>query len=251
MIRTANINILEGSSVTIYAGRESTAFPLYRTYDRDINRNAKILPSTVGSPTVPLTEVRINTTSTKNVDMLMFPHGHNLSGMEVYLWGSTNSSFAGYTVVSTFTPNSTNSTGTTFSECNYPYWSIHFATTSATVELGEIFLTKTYTWERDPIVPTGAIDDVFNVENLQTSGGYDRFLEMGTAKKKRTYQVICENAQATSIESLNTNWGGKKPFWLYDHTGKWIYGKLSSPINERCEIKDQLYYFDFDFLEVI
>ncbi len=44
-------------------------------------------------------------------------------------------------------------------------------------------------------------------------------------------------------------WGGSKPFWLCDHEGNWIYGKLSKPLNLK-EDGYSRYSFDFEFMEV-
>jgi hypothetical protein len=40
------------------------------------------------------------------------------------------------------------------------------------------------------------------------------------------------------------------PFWLCDHEGDWIYGRLTSPI-KLVEVAFQTYSFDLDFQEVL
>jgi hypothetical protein len=119
------------------------------------------------------------------------------------------------------------------------------------VELPELFLSPTYTWERLPARPAGPFDDVFTVEHEQTASGLDRFLLHGNPRRQRVYRMQnAGSAQKTNILDLNSAWQGAKPFWLCDHEDNWIYGRLRNPLNLREEGYSK-YSFDFDFEEVI
>ncbi|GAB4389054.1 MAG: hypothetical protein Kow0025_12070 [Thermodesulfovibrionales bacterium] len=131
------------------------------------------------------------------------------------------------------------------------YWRITLEGAASVPSIPEIFLSSTYEWERNPARPTGALDDEFNVENAATAGGQDRFLVHGPPKRRRSYHMPrCGAAQKGNLLALNAEWAGSRPFWLQDHEGRWIYGKLRAPLALR-EVAHGAWSFDFDFLEVL
>lgn len=131
------------------------------------------------------------------------------------------------------------------------YWKFVITTPASIPEIPELFLTKTYEWERGPSRPAGPLDPEFNVEHEVTAAGQDRFLIHGDPKRQRVYHLSrCNETQKGNIVALNDAWAGAKPFFLYDHEGSWIFGKLRDPISIK-EIAYQAYCFDFDFLEVL
>jgi hypothetical protein len=135
------------------------------------------------------------------------------------------------------------------------YWKIIISNPSIIPEIGEIFLSQTYEWEKNPQLPAGPLDHEFNVENEVSAGGQDRFLIHGDPKRQRVYSVYkADSIQKENILALNNEYQNAKPFWLCDHNGKWIFGKLRRPISLRYEDEGEeggLYSFDFDFLEVL
>jgi hypothetical protein len=225
MIKNAYINILETSSVSLSTGSASTSYPLYRIYDRDIGR----LFRAGSSATL---EILVNQgTAGTVVDRMLIPTGHNLVGMALSLQNSTNATFA-----------------TDIKQ----YWKLKITSPATAPQIPELFLTRDYAWESDPhLYSVGSLDNIFNVENDIAAGGQDRFLVFGNPKKQRGYKVVgADSTQETNIQTLNTAWAGCKPFWLFDHTSEWIYGKLASPLNLKIDDMN-IYSFDFNFLEVL
>ncbi|MDA8090078.1 MAG: hypothetical protein M0Z61_07635 [Nitrospiraceae bacterium] len=138
-----------------------------------------------------------------------------------------------------------------FPSATHRYWKLIITNPAAAPQFAELFLTSTYTWEKLPARPGGPFDDVFNVKTDVTASGLDRFLTFGNSKRQRIYKVVNAGAtQQTNILALNTAWAGSKPFWLYDHEGNWIYGKLNKPLGLK-ETGAGKYEFDFNFLEVL
>lgn len=204
-----------------------------------------------GSPTgiAYLDDVVIYDIEEGTADRLIIPAGHNLGGLTLSLWHSDDS-YNGTSVFGYWIPN-VGLINKSFTSTHHPYW--HFVISNPTYipQFAELFLTSTYEWERNPTRPTGPLDDVHNVEHGQTFAGQDRFLVRGSPKRQRVYQMPrCGEAQKDNIAALFSNWAGAKPFWLEDHEGAWIFGRLRGPLNLR-EIASQAYSFDFDFLEVL
>jgi len=244
MIKNAYINILESASVSLSTGSASTSYPLYRIYDRDIGKCFH-----AGSSAT--LEILINQgTSSTVVNRLLIPIGHNLLGMALSLQNSTDG--VTYATVYSCTQADTALINATFATDIKQYWKLAITSPATAPQIPELFLTRDYAWESDPhLYSVGALDDIFNVENDIVAGGQDRFLVHGDPKKQRNYKVVgADSTQQTNILAVNEAWAGSKPFWLFDHTSAWIYGKLVSPIN--LKIEDQnIYSFDFNFLEVL
>jgi hypothetical protein len=244
MIKNAYINILETSSVSLSTGSASTSYPLYRIYDRDIGRLFK-----AGSSAT--LEILINQgTAGTAVDRMLIPPGHNLQGMALSLQNSTNNST--FATVYSCTQADTALISATFATNIMQYWKLAITSPATAPQIPELFLTRDYAWESDPhLYSVGSLEDVFNVENDVVAGGQDRFLVFGNPKKQRNYKVVgADSTQETNIVALNNAWGGYKPFWLFDHTSAWIYGKLVSPLNLKIDDMN-IYSFDFNFLEVL
>ncbi|MDA8168682.1 MAG: hypothetical protein M0Z59_03160 [Nitrospiraceae bacterium] len=131
------------------------------------------------------------------------------------------------------------------------YMKVAVTASPATPQMPELFLSPTYIWEKLPARPAGPLEDVFNVEAQTATSGRDHFLVHGSPKRQRVYHVTnAGSAQYASIKALWGAWGGAKPFWLCDHEGDWIFGKLSRPLNLKEEGSNK-YSFDFEFLEVL
>lgn len=242
-------NLLETSTVSLAAGTADSTYPLYRLYDRVIGKMFKTTAAVT-------TEVQVDQGASGNLaaDRLLIPAGHNLSGMTLDILYSDNGS-AWSTAVTQWVQADNNLIDKSWASITHRYWKFKITSPASIPQIPEIFLTQTYTWERNPSLPLGPIDDVFNVENVVTSGGQDRFLTHGSAKRQRQYKCTgASETQRASITLLNAAWAGGKPFWLYDHEGTAIYGKLKEPLNLIQTGENNtggLFSFDINFLEVL
>jgi hypothetical protein len=244
LIKTAWINALETSTVSLSAGAEDSGFPLYRLYDRNIGRAFR--PSSAETIEIKIDQ---GTAGCQAADRLIIPSGHNLNSMTLDIKHSDDDA--------AYTPAVTQWTGTdgviskSWSPVTKRYWKFIITSPSSVPEFSELCLTSTYEWEREPALPAWPSEKAFNVESAHTSGGQDRFLIHGEPKRRHPFHIAsCSTAQRDEIATLNDGWQGALPFWLCDHEGDWIYGRLTSPI-KLVEVAFQTYSFDLDFQEVL
>ncbi len=236
-------NILETSSVTLAQGAVNASYPLYRLWDRDIGR----MFEAAAAATI---EVRIDQGAVPaGVDRLFIPGGHNLSGVALDLQHSDDD--VTYTSIGAWAQADANLIVKSFTTAAHRYWKFIAANPAFAPQMAELFLTSTYTWEKLPGRPGGPFEDVFNVKSDVTASGLDRFLIFGNSKRQRIYKVVNAGAaQQANALALNAVWSGAMPFWLYDHEGNWIFGKLAKPLNLK-ETGAGKFEFDFNFLEVL
>lgn len=245
MIKTAWMNALETSTVSLSAGTEDSGFPFYRLYDRNTGRSFR-------STTAETIEIKIDqggTAAPKPIDRLIIPSGHSLEGMTLDIKHSDDDAV--------YTPAVTQWTATgslitkSWSAIARRYWKFIITSPTSVPGLAELFLTSTYEWDKEPASPAWPSEKEFNVEHALTSGGQNRFLIHGEPKRRRAFHIErLSTTQRDEISALSDGLNGALPFWLLDHEDEWIYGRLASPI-KLVEIAYQTYSFDFDFLEVL
>ena len=69
-------------------------------------------------------------------------------------------------------------------------------------------------------------------------------------KRVRSYTLPgTSEAHKDAMLELNEAWAGSRPFWLYDHTDRWVYGMLTAPM-EATETSHQRYLLALEFREV-
>lgn len=241
-------NILETSTVTLSAGTSDSSYPLYRVYDRDIGKVFKTTAAVT-------TEIKVDQGASGNlaIDRLLIPSGHNLAGMTLDIkWSDDDVS---YTAAVTQWTGAAGNIDKSWASLTHRYWKFIITSPGSIPQIPELFLTETYIFEKNPNLPLGEMDDVFNVERSQTAGGQVRFLTHGTAKRRRNYTIkAAGETQRVNITTLNTAWSGGKPFWIYDHEGTLFYCELANPIRltqDTENLSGGLYGFTLDVLEVI
>ena len=244
MIITAHSNILESSTVSLEAGTEDPSFPLYRLCDRNIGRMFR-------STLAETIEIKVDqgASGNKAIDRLLIPSGHNLSGMTLDIkYSDDDVSYSPAAAQWAGTPGIIDKS---WAPATHRYWKFIITSPGSIPEIPELFLSASYTWDKNPSRPAGALDKEHNVSNALTASGQDRFLVHGSPKLRRDYRVPrCGESQKDALLSLNDSWGGSRPFWLWDHTGQWIYGKLTAPM-DITEVAYQTYSLSFGFLEVL
>jgi hypothetical protein len=239
-MKTADLNFLESSDVTLSAGTAHADYPLYRLYDRHIGRDFM----TTAAET---TEVKIDQGGAApfSADTLIIPAGHNLDGMTLDIKHSDDD--AVYTpAVPQWVQSGSGVIDRSWTSVSKRYWKFIITNPSVAPRFAELFLTEAWTWLREPAKPQGPVEDLLNMENTVTSGGQDRFIVNGPARRQRVYRVLrAPEAQKQAKLKMDRT----RPFWLHDGT-EWIYGKLRSPLNMTM-VAYQRYSYLFDFLEVL
>lgn len=244
-MKTCCLNILEGAAVTLSVGAEDASYPLYRLYDRMIGKVFK------GSAAATTTVKIDQGAAPAAVDRLIIPAGHNLGGVTLTIKHSADDVTYTDAVAGWVQPDGL-MINKSWAAVTKRYWKFTITTPAAAPYLTEMFLTATYEWERDPArSESGPFDDVFNVDNLVRADGGDRFAVRGEPKRQRPYGIVnAPETMKTALLALNSAWAGCRPFWLYDHEGTWIFGKLAEPL-ELKQASYQRYNMSFKFLEVL
>jgi len=243
-MKSCYINILDTSTVSLSAGAEDPSYPLYRIYDRDVGRPFK-------ASAAATLEIKIDQGPyPDSVDRLLIPSGHNLNGMTLGIKHSDDD-LTYSDAVTQWVQSGTGLIEKSWNQTTARYWKFIITAPASIPGMAELFLTGTYEWQRLPARPAGPFEDVFNAESDASANGMERFLIHGNPKRQRVYRMAnAGSVQKANILDLNSAWQGAKPFWLEDHEGNWIYGKLRKPI----ELKEEgygRYSFEFDFLEVL
>ncbi len=245
-VKTAHLNILESGAVTLSAGSADPSGPLARLWDRNVGRFFKAAAATT-------LEVRVDQGATGpylSIDTLFIPQAHNLDGMTLDIQYSDDD--ASYTpAVSQWVQSGGGLITKSWAPVVARYWKFIVTSPASAPEFAELFLSASVEWIKNPTRPAGRLERIFNVAHTSTASGADRFLIHGLPRRRRSYSLpSIGEAQKDLLLELNESWAGVKPFWLSDHTGQWMFGRLDSPL-EVAEEAHQRYSARFEFLEVI
>ena len=239
---THHLNILESSTVTSTPAADSS-YPATRLYDRHIGRMY-----VAGSAATTTLHVDQGASTIQEVDRLVIPKDHNLDTLVCTLSYSDNDS--AWTQHEQWTQSGSGLIERSFTAATHRYWRLIITSPGSAVQLAEMFLTKSYTWDRNPEEMDRGVYPVFNVERKEDSGDRPRYITFGEKRRARVYELYkMHDADKTAIESLNEAWAGSKPFYLKDHAGDLIYGELQSPFE--FSISGSYADTTFNFLEVL
>lgn len=239
MIKICRQNIMETSVATLSAGQAGSA--IYRLYDRNVSRPFRA--QSAGAIEISIDQGG----SPMQVDTLIIPEGHNLSGADIRLLrsddGITYQDVAqaeqegGGIIVLEFPPVSSR------------FFRFRVESPAVAPEFSELFISPAHGWEKDPPHPIGPLEPEFQVETALTAGGSERYLISGPPKRKRKYSVQSASKELKDMAlSAYESWAGAKPFYLCDHEGQWIFGGLRGGLNLK-ENGFEKFSFDFDFVE--
>ena len=241
-IVTHHLNILESSTVTSTPSA-ATSYPVYRLYDRHIGR--MYIAGSAASTTIHVDQ---GGSTIQEVDKLIIPAGHNLHGLLCTLSYSDNDS--AWTVHKQWSQNGSAIIEEAFTAATHRYWRLVITSPSSAVQIPELFLTKAYTWERNPESLDRGVYPVFNVERREDAAGRPRFVEFGNSRRARKYELYkVHDNDNTALLALNIAWAGKKPFYLKDHDADLIFGELTEPL--QFVVSGSYIDTPFNFLEVL
>jgi hypothetical protein len=134
------------------------------------------------------------------------------------------------------------------------YWTVVITSPVSVPSISEIFLTKAYTWDIQPESLDRRHYPVFNVQRYEDVGGRPHYIEFGSKKEFRGYDLqwigdINSGTMWTELNALNTAWAGKKPFWLKDPDGNLLFGELVEQLN--FQRSGDYRNVTFDFMEIV
>lgn len=236
-------NRMETGTVSLTAGTAHADFPLARVFDRNIGDLFK-------ATAAETTEIRVDQESDiRSVDTAIIAAGHNLDGETVDIqysdngadWSDATTQFTGAAgnIIKTLTGGSKR------------YWRVKVTSPSAAVEIPELFFSSAYPWEADPVYPLNGIEETPNIETIIDRSGENYYKKRGEPKRIRQYGLKnMLTAQKDNLLILWSDWGGYKPFWLFDHDGELFFTEIVGKLNLGTDLKS-IYRAEILFREVL
>lgn len=229
-VLTAHVNLFADGTTTLKAGSAAAGYPLYRVHDRDPGRMF------VGSAAATtIIHVDQGAGGTQAIDRLLVASGHNLAGVTLDVEWSTDD--ASWTAATTQWTGAAGVIDKSWSALTKRYWRFTITSPAAAPQIGELTLTSTTTWTRNPQRPGGPQEKIHNVTVALSAEGRPRFEVNGSSLRQRGYLLTSiGSTQRAQFEALWDAWAGAKPFWCYDHEGAWIFVRfLAQPqLSERA-----------------
>jgi len=247
LVELNSTNILENANsvVSLKSGVAEALQPLTRVFDRDIGL---VFKTTTATTTI--IHIDQSASGILAIDKLVIGNGHNLAGVIIDLEYSDDD--AAWTPAVTQWTGAAGTIEKTWTSATHRYWRLTLTSPAAAVEITEIFLSPTYTWEKNPTTPVPQFDPVFNVIENFTSTGKPMYFEAGDEKRQRLYSV--KNADATQKANILlfwSDWAGKYPFYIKDHLGELFFARIMVPLNITQNRGSSSYNFTFNAEEVL
>jgi hypothetical protein len=213
-------NILENSTVTVT--NENASYPKWRLHDRDVGKLFK------GTGTANHTIHADQGASLQyDVDTLIIPSGHNLSGGAQLDWEYSADNTNWYNMVTAWA----GAAGLITKETTYQnkrYWRLVMTSLAAIPEIPELWLGEKI--ELADVISWGYQEGLQgNVERMDSLSGRPHFLQNGEDREYRNYACkIYSQGVRDDLEAFFSHSRGK-PFWLKDLDGSWYFMSLADP----------------------
>lgn len=221
-IKVAYRNILENSTVLVTT--EDTSFPKYRLYDRDIG---KLFKATAYASPFGF-DIDQGASPIYEIDRLVIPVGHNLNGLDCTLWYSSDD-ISYYTAV-TWVQGDALIIDKSFTAQTKRYWVFNIVAPATIVQMPEFFLSKTYTFERNPSYGS-KVGKQKNISRNETQSGRVRRIKWGEPRLSALYDLLILTAQKTSLEAWDVATEGTKYFYVWDESGYPYFMELLNDLN--------------------
>lgn len=224
-IKIAYRNILENSTVT--PTTESASFPKYRLYDRD---KGKLFKGTAFASPFGIV-VNQGATTIYEVDHLVIPVGHNINGLVCKLQYSTTGAWGGEQVDAlSWTQGDALLIDKSFTAATKQYWRLIVTAPATIVEMTEMFLSKIYTFERNPSYGS-KVGNKKNIQRDETQSGRVRRIKLGEPKLSVIYDLLILTAQKTNFEAWDVATEGTKCFYVWDENGTPYFMELLNDLD--------------------
>ena len=235
-------NILENSTIAVTS--ENTAFPKYRLHDRDIGKLFK------GTAFANPFQIHLDQGASPiyEIDRLLIPAGHNFNGLTMDLIYSENDIDWFYAVQ--WTQGDALLINKSFTAQTKRYWNLNIFAPATIAEMPEMFLSKAYTFQRNPGYGLGE-GDRKNTLRDETKSGRVRLVKFGEPKRWRQYSLTrIGAAQKADFETWDRLAEGIKSVYIEDHNGVLCFAELIGDLNFRLTSVDR-YSTDIELLETL
>jgi hypothetical protein len=201
-------NILENSTIT---AAENASFPKYRLYDRDIGKLFKA--AAFASPFY--IKANQGATTIYEVDRLVIPVGHNLNGLACSLRYSTDDFSSDDHEAVGWTQGDALLIDKTFTAATKQYWKLNVTAPATIVEMPEMFLSKIYTFDRNPGWGS-TVEKQKNIKRDETQSGKMRRVKFGEPRLSAIYDLVLLTTQKMAFEAWDTGMDGTKSIYLWN-----------------------------------
>ena len=236
-------NYLESGTVTVAS--ENTSYPKYRLYDRAQGLLFK------GTGIIEWFWISLNLGATgpyPMIDTVILGKNHNLSGVEIFLWYGDNG-VDWYEAISWTGMAGINLK--TFIGKQRRYWNLGIHNSPNIPEIGELFLTKEYSFERSPDWGYGHGDQK-NIGRLESQSGLSQKTKYGEKKKRRSYGLTRLNDdQRIDLETFEGAIDGFKNFYIKDLKGNLFFAELPGGLPDFRSEPLGRWGIDFHVLETL
>lgn len=212
------LNIFESGTVTVTS--ENPSYPKYRLYDRDIGKLFH------GNSTPANFYITVDQgASPVEVNRLFIPAGHNLDTLALKLQYSTDNFVADINDAVSWVQSGSGLIDKAFAAQTKQYWRLNIAAPASAPELAEIFLSKVYTFERNPNYGLKERKQK-NVERFETISGRMRRIKNGEVRRKREYQFTkITGQQRDDFTDWDNATDGTKAFYFEDINGEVFFAE--------------------------
>ena len=207
-------------SATVWVTSENASFPKYRLYDRA--QGLLFKGASHPNPFQITTDFGASGPY-PNIDTLILGKNHNLVGLTLSLWYSNNGSdwfsTTSWTAITGINRQS-------FIGAQHRYWTITITAPASDPEIGELFLTKLFSFERNPNLGYG-YGKQKNINRLESKAGYAQKTKWGDTRNRRIYHLTkMEDLQRIDIETFEDAIDSIKNFYIEDLEGNLFFADL-------------------------
>jgi hypothetical protein len=238
-------NILETSTVTVTT--ENASYPAYRLYDRDIGRLFKG-DSTPANFYITLDQ---GGTISYEVDRLLIPAGHNLDGLALKLQYSADNFSSDNHDAASWTQSGSGLIDKAFTAQTEQYWRLNIAAPALAPSLAEIFLTKQYTFQRNP---SWGFDEGTqkNIAREEALSGKVQKVKWGETRRHRRYDLTrVASAQKTDLENFDMGVDGMKSFYIEDTGGAVFFADMPAGLPLFKAEREGRWGITLDIIEIL
>lgn len=246
LIKLMYRNILESGTINVTT--ENTSFPKYRLYDRDIGL---LFKATAYASPFAIT-INQGTTNIYEVDRLIIPAGHNLNGLACSLRYSTDNFGSDDHEAIGWTQGDALKIDKTFTAQTKQYWKLNITAPATIVEMPECYLTKIYTFSRNPSWGFG-YGDKRNIVREESLDGHIQKTKWGEPRVHQRYDLIrILDAQRSALKAWDDHCEGSKSFYIEDIVGTLLFVEL--PQNDLGDFKAESegrWGLSFEVMEIL
>lgn len=236
-------NYLESATVTVTS--EDPSYPKYRLYDRA--QGLLFKGTSYPNPFVIKADLGASGPY-PGIDSIILGANHNLTGLGLTLKFSdgdvTYNLAKAWTAIAGINRQS-------FTEASHRYWKLEIASPAANPEIGELFLSKVLSFERNPNWDYG-YGRRKNVNRLESEAGYAEKTKWGEMRRRRKYHLTrMESSQRIEIETYEDVTGSIKNFYIEDLQGNLFFADLPEPLPDFVAEPMGKWGLDFTVQEVL